>query len=50
LKGLVLDPKKASRQGLPKRYSLMVNVLCWPLLWKYGYFNVEKKKGYQGSE
>ncbi|MCF8095918.1 MAG: sulfotransferase, partial [Desulfobacteraceae bacterium] len=46
----VLDPKKASRQGLPKRYSLMVQALCWPLLWKYGYFYDGKKKGYQERE
>lgn len=46
----VLDPKKASRQGLPKRYSLMAHALCWPLLWKYGYFNAGKRKGHQGRE
>jgi hypothetical protein len=34
----VVDPRKASRKGLPKRYSLMVHALCWPLLWKYGYY------------
>lgn len=35
----VLDPKKASRSGLPKGYILMVNVICWPLLWAYGYYS-----------
>jgi hypothetical protein len=40
-KSFVLDPKKASRKGLPKRYSLMVHALCWPLLWKYGYYSTK---------
>ncbi len=35
----VFDPKKRSRSGLPKRYSFMVNVICWPLLWAYGYYS-----------
>lgn len=35
----VLDPMKASRSGLPKRYSFMVNAICWPMLWAYGYFS-----------
>jgi len=33
----VLDPKKASRGGLPERYVFMVNAICWPLFLAYGY-------------
>ena len=33
----MLDPRKASRRGLPLRYSYMVHIICWPLLFAYGY-------------
>jgi len=33
----VLDPKKAHRSGLPKRYAILANIICWPLLLLYGY-------------
>ena len=33
----VLDTKKGSRGNLPKRYHILVKVLCFPLLKRYGY-------------
>lgn len=33
----VFDPKKSSRKGLPGRYRIMANIVCWPLLRFYGY-------------
>lgn len=33
----VFDPHKAMRDGLPKPYRLMVNLVCWPLLAVYKY-------------
>ncbi|WP_319525406.1 sulfotransferase [uncultured Desulfosarcina sp.] len=32
------DPKKAKRKRLPRYYDVMVNIICWPLLWYYGYY------------
>ena len=33
----VFDPKKSERRGLPKRYRILTNLICWPLLIFYGY-------------
>jgi hypothetical protein len=35
----VLDPNKASHSNLPKFYSVIVHIICWPLLWVYGYYS-----------
>lgn len=43
-KSFILDPKKASRIGLPKRYNFMVHVLCFPLMWKYGYYRKDEHR------
>ncbi|MFP4643767.1 MAG: sulfotransferase [Spirochaetales bacterium] len=41
----VLDPSKASREALPTRYRLMVHLLGWPLLWRYGYYRPISRGG-----
>ena len=33
----VFDPKKSKRTGLPKRYRILTNIVCLPLLFVYGY-------------
>jgi len=33
----VLDLKKSSRGDLPRRYHILVKILCYPLLIRYGY-------------
>jgi len=37
-KGFVLEKGGRSFQRLPKKHSMLVHVLCWPLIWKYGYY------------
>ncbi|MDH4318960.1 MAG: sulfotransferase, partial [Desulfobulbaceae bacterium] len=33
----IFDPSKSKRNGLPRKYRLMANIVCGPLLWVYGY-------------
>ena len=37
-KGFTVERGKPSVSGLPIRYSIIIHSLCWPLIWKYGYY------------
>lgn len=37
-KGFAIEKRGSYSPRLPKKYLILINFLCWPLIWRYGYY------------